>query len=215
VNPLVDWIWFGFGVLALGTGIALLPERAYAFAVAKLPIEVAASTVALLLMVVLCGGSTVFAQHGSGVPIGSADDVRTSFYPRTDLERRLQHEIVCTCGACGHASIAECRKDACGESHRLRGELAAFIDQGKSHDEIIQAFVTRYGNEEMLGAPIDKGFNRLAWFFPYLIGVSSAAAIGFAAVRWSRHPDLRASEAPSSTDLKIEERLDDELRNLD
>ena len=25
VNPLVNWVWLGFGVLALGTGIALLP----------------------------------------------------------------------------------------------------------------------------------------------------------------------------------------------
>src|SRR5206468_12120379 len=31
VNPLVNWIWIGFGVIALGTGIALLPERAYSF----------------------------------------------------------------------------------------------------------------------------------------------------------------------------------------
>src|SRR4051812_32724541 len=35
VNPLVDWIWFGFAVMAIGTGIALLPERTYAFALAK------------------------------------------------------------------------------------------------------------------------------------------------------------------------------------
>ena len=27
VNPLVNWVWIGFGILALGTGIALLPER--------------------------------------------------------------------------------------------------------------------------------------------------------------------------------------------
>ena len=26
INPLVNWIWFGFGVMALGTGLALLPE---------------------------------------------------------------------------------------------------------------------------------------------------------------------------------------------
>jgi cytochrome c-type biogenesis protein CcmF len=32
VNPLVNWIWLGFGIMALGTLIALLPERAYAFA---------------------------------------------------------------------------------------------------------------------------------------------------------------------------------------
>ncbi len=26
INPLVNWVWFGFGILAIGTGIALLPE---------------------------------------------------------------------------------------------------------------------------------------------------------------------------------------------
>ena len=28
VNPLVDWVWLGFGIMAFGTGIALLPETA-------------------------------------------------------------------------------------------------------------------------------------------------------------------------------------------
>ncbi|MEW5984847.1 MAG: heme lyase CcmF/NrfE family subunit [Acidobacteriota bacterium] len=41
VNPLVNWIWAGFGIMVLGTGIALLPERAFAFAQAR----VAAGTV--------------------------------------------------------------------------------------------------------------------------------------------------------------------------
>src|SRR6185436_19137997 len=50
INPLVNWIWIGFGIIALGTGIALLPERAYSFAVARMPVEAAAtSTVALML----------------------------------------------------------------------------------------------------------------------------------------------------------------------
>jgi cytochrome c-type biogenesis protein CcmF len=31
INPLVNWIWAGFGLLVLGTGIALLPERAFVF----------------------------------------------------------------------------------------------------------------------------------------------------------------------------------------
>src|SRR5205814_1763758 len=51
VNPLINWVWFGFGILAFGTGIALLPERSYSFALASLPVgEAAAGTVALLLM---------------------------------------------------------------------------------------------------------------------------------------------------------------------
>ena len=32
VNPLVNWVWVGFGILALGTGIALLPDTVFAFA---------------------------------------------------------------------------------------------------------------------------------------------------------------------------------------
>ena len=126
--------------------------------------------------------------------------MRTSYYARNDLERQMQHEIVCTCGACGHANIGECRKDACGTSHEMRGELATLIDQGKSHDEIIEWFVTHYGSEEMLGAPLNRGFNRLAWLFPYLIGATSAVAIGFAAdqVDAADRHDARCSRADRS-----------------
>ena len=37
VNPLVNWIWFGFALLAFGTGIALLPESRFAFLASKAP----------------------------------------------------------------------------------------------------------------------------------------------------------------------------------
>jgi cytochrome c-type biogenesis protein CcmF len=213
VNPLVDWIWFGFGILAFGTGIALLPERAYSFALAKMPAEAAATTTVVLLGVLLMGGGTTLSaqQQGMGASSGLT---QTSYYARTPFEKQLQHEIVCTCGACGHATIAECRKDPCGVSHEMRAYLAALIDQGKSHDEIIQAFLAKYGSEEMLGAPIDKGFNRLAWLFPYLLGATGAVAIGFAAMKWSRHT-AAAPAAPEPTDAALDERINDELRDLD
>jgi len=211
----VNWIWLGFGLLALGTGIALLPEGGYSFALAKFGTRAATTataattTAALTLAVAFFAGTTAYAQH-----IGGSASVQNSFYARNPLEKQLQHEIVCTCGSCGHAGIGECRKDPCVVSDKMRGELAAWIDQGKSHDEIIQAFVTRYGSEEMLGAPIDKGFSRLAWLFPYLIGVTGAFGVGVVAVRWSHQ---RPAETPdmSSADPGLEERLDDELRDLD
>ncbi|MBW8866310.1 MAG: cytochrome c-type biogenesis protein CcmH [Acidobacteria bacterium] len=211
VNPLVNWIWVGFGVLALGTGIALLPERSFAFAMSKLPAEAAAtSTIALLLMLLLAGAAPVYAQGG----MGGTEDTRSSYYARTPFEKQMQHEIVCTCGACGHQTLAECRKDNCGTSHQMRGELAAMIDQGKNHDEIIQAFMVKYGGEEMLGAPVDKGFNRLAWLFPYLIGGLSAVAVGFAAVKWTRKDESDTAPA-ASIDAALDERINDELRDLD
>jgi cytochrome c-type biogenesis protein CcmF len=213
INPLVNWIWIGFGVIALGTGIALLPERAYSFAVARLPAEAAAtSTVAMMLAFILLGGTTTFAQH---MPGASRDEnIQSSYYARNDFEKQLQHEIVCTCGTCGHANIGECRKDPCGTSHLMRAELATLIDQKKTHDEIIQWFVTKYGDQRMLGAPIDKGFARLAWLVPYLVGASGAVMVGFAAVRWSRRPEHAADGAPP-LDAEIDERINDELRDLD
>src|SRR4051812_28796568 len=211
VNPLVNWIWVGFGIMALGTGIALLPERSFAFALAKMPAEAAATTVALLVVFALAGGTTLSAQTG----MGGGDNTRTSFYPRTPFEKEMQHEIVCTCGACGHQTLAECRKDNCATSHEMRGMLASLIDSGVSdHDKIIQAFIAKYGSEEMLGAPVDKGFSRLAWLFPYLVGATSAVAVGFAAVKWTRKPDEPAATAAPG-DPALDERIDDELRDLD
>ena len=48
VNPLVNWIWIGFSVLALGTVIALLPESAFAFAGATAPRGAATASMLLL-----------------------------------------------------------------------------------------------------------------------------------------------------------------------
>ena len=66
----------------------------------------------------------------------------------------------------------------------------------------------------MLGAPIDKGFNRLAWLVPYLVGATGAVAVGFAAVKWTRKPD-DDPDASGETDAALDERIDDELRDLD
>jgi hypothetical protein len=67
----------------------------------------------------------------------------------------------------------------------------------------------------MLGAPIDKGFNRVAWLFPYLLGGGGIVAVGVAAARWSRHAHPDASPQAAPADSSLEERLDDELRDLD
>jgi cytochrome c-type biogenesis protein CcmF len=212
INPLVNWIWFGFGVLAFGTGIALLPDRAFSFATAKLPAEVA-TTAGMLILMLVTSGRSMSAQEAMPPPPKGVD-TQTSYYARNPLEKQLQHEIVCTCG-CGHTSIGECRKDPCGTSHEMRGQLAALVDQGKSHDEVIQAFVTKYGNEEMLGAPMDRGFRRLSWLLPWSVGIGAAALIGFVAVRWSREHAGENAEAMPAADPELDERLDDELRNLD
>ena len=66
----------------------------------------------------------------------------------------------------------------------------------------------------MLAAPVDRGFNRLAWLFPYL--AAGVALIGIVATtrRWSRQ-GAPAPVGDAGLDPALSARLDDELRNLD
>ncbi len=208
VNPLVDWIWLGFGVLAFGTGIALLPERAYSFAVAKLPAEAAVTTAAVLLAVLLGAPSLSAQMTGAHVPNASL-----AIEPaKSPLEQQLRTEMGCICGGCAHEALTTC---TCGYAQDMRQKLRDQIDQGKTHDQIIEAFVGMYGGQQFLQAPIDRGFNRIAWLLPYFLGATGIVAIGFAAVKWSRHDDAARGEHAPALDADLNERIDDELRDLD
>jgi len=202
VNPLVNWIWIGFGVMAIGTGIALLPDIAFSFAIARIPST--ATTSLLLLLLVFPAG--LRAQHAE-----NPQEVLT--VPKSALERDLQKEIICMCGTCGRKRIGEC---TCARAARMREEVSTLVADGKSREDVYQYYIAKYGSQEPLASPINKGFNRLAWLFPYVLGTSGAVAVAFAAIRWSH----RQVESPSTSvsvgiNPELQARLDDELRDLD
>ena len=207
VNPLVDWIWFGFGVMAIGTGIALLPESTFSFALAKLPAD-AVTTAGALLIALFLSGATIRAQDTGSAPLD------TPIMPRNALEQQLHADINCACGGC-FGPLKDCPMMYCQTRQQEKMEIRDLVDRGKSHDEIIQAFIAKYGGQQILNAPIDKGFNRLAWLVPYALGASGIVIVGFAAMRWSRHQGQASDETPAVEDKAVNERLDDELRNLD
>ena len=208
VNPLVNWIWFGFGILALGTIIALLPDGAYAFAGAKMPAGAAGATTSLLILTLLLP-HTAHAQH-----VDNPSDVPNITVARSPLEKELWGEIICMCGGCGRKRIGDF---CCAKAAGMRAEVAKLLDAGKTRDEVYQYFIAQYGSQEPLGAPIDKGFNRLAWLFPYLVGATGAVAVAFVARRWAarRETDGPAAVTPAAEDPAMRSRLDDELRDLD
>ncbi|HKT79877.1 MAG TPA: cytochrome c-type biogenesis protein CcmH, partial [Vicinamibacterales bacterium] len=183
----------------------LLPERTYSFALAKMPAESAVTTTVALLLALVLTGTTVSAQHVES-------HLRAPIVPKNDLEKRVFSRLVCLCGACGKEPIGVC---ACDEAARVKEEVVALEAQGKNEQQILQHFIDQYGSQELLGAPIDEGFNRLAWLFPYLAGVGGVVIVGLAAVKWSRRNDASKSEPPAPVDSELAERLDDELRNLD
>lgn len=198
INPLVDWIWAGFGVLAIGTGIALLPETVFSFALASVP--AGAATASMLLLAMLLWPSTVLAQQT--VPVDQ----------KSALQKQIENEIICTCGC--RLPVGSCGMLNCSGHKAQEEKLAAYIAEGKDHDQIIAAFVQDFGSQAVLTAPIDRGFNRVAWAFPYVIGIVGLIAIVWTARRWSVSPTVAAA-GEAGLDPSINARLDDELRDLD
>ena len=212
VNPLVNWIWFGFAVLALGTGVALLPESAFAYAGATAP-QGAATTSMLLLAaaLTLLGPAAATAQPLEGA-------VQEASVPASALELDLRRSLVCMCGdaGCGKKLVAEC---TCVVATGTREELKNLVAEGLTRDEVLRFYIDKHGSQEPLAAPLDEGFNRLAWLFPYLLAATGAVALGAALVRWTRPGrDLESTTSPAdpgSDAAQLEARLDEELRNLD
>ena len=200
VNPLVNWVWLGFGLLAFGTLLALAPDTVFAFATAHLPAN--AATTSLLLLSLLLWPAAVMAQSGQTV----------STQQRSALERRLEGEILCTCGC--RRPLADCGMFNCQGHSTQTAKLRQFLGEGKDHDAVIAAFISDFGGEAVLAAPVDRGFNRLAWLFPYLAAAAGLIAIVVAARRWSA-PPVAAIAGDAGLDPALSARLDDELRNLD
>ncbi|HYN08513.1 MAG TPA: cytochrome c-type biogenesis CcmF C-terminal domain-containing protein [Vicinamibacterales bacterium] len=208
VNPLVNWIWFGVGVMMFGTGICLLPERTFAFATKSVP--QGAVTTSLILLMVLTGGMA--RLHGQHVELPQT----VAVIPRSPVEKNLHTELVCMCGTCGRKRIGEC---TCSLAAQMREEVARLVGEGKSQEAVMAHFVAKYGSQEVLSRPIDRGFNRLAWFLPYLVGVVGAVLVGGIAWRWSHREEQHAADASAPAaapvNAELETRLDDELRDLD
>ncbi|OFW14879.1 MAG: hypothetical protein A3F70_03905 [Acidobacteria bacterium RIFCSPLOWO2_12_FULL_67_14] len=201
INPLVNWVWIGFGLLALGTGIALLPETVFAFAAARLPAN--AVTTSLLLLSLVLWPAAVIAQTGETVAPTQ----------RSALQRQLEGEIMCTCGC--QSPMGSCpMRPNCGHYDTQAAKLSAHLAEGMGRDAIVAAFVEEYGSQAVLAAPIDRGFNRLAWLFPYLAALAGLIAIVVTARRWSSHA-TPALAGDAGLDPELTARLDDELRNLD
>jgi cytochrome c-type biogenesis protein CcmF len=197
VNPLVNWLWFGFGMVALGTLIALLPERAFAFAEAKVPAH--AATASLLLAALVLFPSTALAQQ---------EDPRTRF---NELERRVRDQVMCTCSC--RRSLTNCGMANCSGEAEQMARLRTYISQGQTYDDILSSFQRDMG-ADVLMIPPNSGFNRLAWLLPYLLGGAGLVTLVFAARRWSR-PAAAAGGPDLALDPALDARLDDELRDLD
>jgi cytochrome c-type biogenesis protein CcmH/NrfF len=103
---------------------------------------------------------------------------------------------------------------------QMRGELAGLMQKGSTREQVYAYFMGKWGSQEPLASPIDEGFNRLAWAVPYALGLLGLGIAGVVAVRWARSSqpegaDGQVAVAGPPIDPALEQRLADELRDLD
>lgn len=128
----------------------------------------------------------------------------------------LEKKLRCTCG-CG-LDIYTCRTTdfTCTYSPALHKQVLGLLGDGKTPQDVIDAFVAQYGQSALM-APPRRGFNLLGYFVP---GVLLLAAIGLLIRmlnRWSREARVAApttAYAPTAATPAELERLQRELDKL-
>ena len=149
VTPFVNWLWLGFGVLALGTLIAVLPETTFAFAAARVPDAVKAATASMILLAIVTPAA-VQAQDGGVVS-------------KSPQQRQLEQKSSACAGHPGacipRSRIARCVRSVTGTPRRP-ARSQSLLNDGKNLDQVLAAFVEKYG-EAVLAVPRNTGFNAL------------------------------------------------------
>jgi cytochrome c-type biogenesis protein CcmF len=234
LNPLVNWVWLGFGLLAFGTAIALFPEalvnalrprrrtRAGRMTEAAVVLLVLGTTTLGLVRLAQAQDMPPAPMHTEG-PAPTMDNV-------SPVARRLFRDLVCLCGTCPREAIGTC---PCGYAAKERDTVLGLIagrdvstkdKEDAVYRDVVNTFIAKYGGQHVLSMPIDKGFNRLAWAVPYGALTLALLLLVIIANRWVKRgraapapgASLAPSGAPGATPSALyDEKLDDELRDLD
>ncbi|MGQ0702858.1 MAG: cytochrome c-type biogenesis protein CcmH [Gemmatimonadales bacterium] len=101
------------------------------------------------------------------------------------IVKDIEHRLKCTCGC--NLDVYTCRTTdfTCTYSPALHREVLALRAEGKSPDQVVEAFVARYG-ESILMAPPPEGFNLAAYVVPGSVVAAVALVLAAVLVRRSR-----------------------------
>ena len=100
-------------------------------------------------------------------------------------------------------------------AQRIKAYISRRIQAGDSKSEIKRQLVADFG-PAILAQPSTHGFALLAWLLPIVGVLVAAAAVGYAAWRWSRAREPAPALAGGVVlDPELDRRIDDELRRLD
>jgi len=119
---------------------------------------------------------------------------RVTAYENDPFVVGVEEKIRCTCGC--NLSVYTCRTTdfTCETSPAMHAQVVELVEQKKSAQEILDAFVAQYG-ESVLMAPPRAGFNLAGYLLPGILITLVGGALGWIIVRQTR---MRSAAAPSA-----------------
>jgi cytochrome c-type biogenesis protein CcmH len=129
---------------------------------------------------------------------------------RDDLEHRIRCQCSCT------LDVYTCRTTdfSCQVSPAMHRDIMALVEGGYGAQEIIDAFVSAYG-ERALMAPRKSGFNLVGWWAPSIAVGAGAIALGAWLRRWGRRSDAAADSRVAITTVDGLDVTSDELARVE
>ncbi|MBI4330079.1 MAG: cytochrome c-type biogenesis protein CcmH [Chloroflexi bacterium] len=130
----------------------------------------------------------------------------------TTLVDRIGGQLVCQCGCA--SILINCVHQECMSRDEMMTSVKKQVAQGKSGEQIIQAFVQVYG-EKVLAEPPKKGFNLTAWIAPFaglLVGALLVLIVLRAWVTRGREVATVSESGPAAVDEEYLRRVEKELK---
>ncbi len=122
---------------------------------------------------------------------------------RQTLDQRV-HDVASQlkCLVCQGESVAD---SPAMLSLQMRGIIRQQLQSGKSEQEVIQYFVSRYGDRILLSPPM-QGLTLLAWIVPIALMIGGILLVFFVLRSWQSH----AGKEPDDADRTDSANIDDQ-----
>ena len=154
-----------------------------------------------------------------GGPTGTLRDPSVAGRPRLPTDARddaeiqaIEQRLSCGCGCTLDVFTCRTTDFTCTYSPELHREVLALRDDGKSAQEILDAFVAKYG-EKALMAPKPQGFNLTGYLLPSaLIATGAAGLLVFIGRRRKAVSDANSEPLPAASGVEASPEELDRLR---
>ncbi|MEL6183488.1 MAG: cytochrome c-type biogenesis protein CcmH [Myxococcota bacterium] len=152
-------------------------------------------------------GSARAAAQMLGIDLSQRREVPAAII---EAAKPIGREVVCLCGTCPRRLVTDCE---CGWARQNQKAIQFALMDGKSGEQIIEAFVKAHGLKAR-PTPPDDALGKVSWLVPL-----TATLLAFVVLAWFGSRLRRTTPAPapaaSAEDVAARQLLERELEDLE